>query len=107
MRMLFEYFNKKFDHNPNESVNKEDTGSNIKHLKLFDLVIKSFENSILPTYNTHYVQFILFYICSFKVSQRILYRNLFSYIILILIIFNVLFNILAFICRDVSNESME
>ena len=36
--------------------------------KLRDLLLNIFENLILPTYNSHHIQFSIFYYCSLKVS---------------------------------------
>ncbi len=36
--------------------------------KLKDLLLNIFENLILPTYNSHHIQFSIFYYCSLKVS---------------------------------------
>lgn len=38
--------------------------------KLKDLLLDIFENLILPTYNSHHIQFSIFYYCSLKVSKR-------------------------------------
>lgn len=73
MRRLFEYFSMKL--NPNQKQNDQEDvidskldSANMKNVKFFNLLVKSFENAILPTHNTQYVQFLLFYVCSFKVS---------------------------------------
>lgn len=36
--------------------------------KIFKILMSVFENSILPSHNTHHIQFVIFYFCSFKVS---------------------------------------
>lgn len=36
--------------------------------KIFKVLMSVFENSILPSHNTHHIQFVIFYFCSFKVS---------------------------------------
>ena len=40
----------------------------VQHEKIFNILLGLFDNHILPTHNTHHVQFLLFYFCSFKVS---------------------------------------
>lgn len=51
--------------NPNEDSNKH-TGR-MEHL--FKILMKSFENLILPTHKTNHIQFVMFYFCSLKVSD--------------------------------------
>lgn len=37
-------------------------------IKFLKLLIKAFDDVILPIHNTHHVQFLIFYFCSLKVS---------------------------------------
>ncbi|XP_055548838.1 RNA polymerase I-specific transcription initiation factor RRN3 [Wyeomyia smithii] len=36
--------------------------------QMFRILLRLFDNHILPTHNTHHVQFLIFYVCSFKQS---------------------------------------
>lgn len=36
--------------------------------QMFRILLKLFDNHILPTHNSHHVQFLMFYVCSFKQS---------------------------------------
>lgn len=36
--------------------------------QMFRILLRLFDNHILPTHNTHHVQFLVFYVCSFKQS---------------------------------------
>ncbi|XP_055636384.1 RNA polymerase I-specific transcription initiation factor RRN3 [Toxorhynchites rutilus septentrionalis] len=57
MEMMFEYISK---HLSTDSSNAAD--------RMFRLLLNLFDKQILPTHNTHHVQFLLFYLCSFKPS---------------------------------------
>lgn len=71
MLKLFEYFSKKFNCNQSQSSNDMKRSlTSMEKIKLFDLLMKSFDVAILPTHNTQYIQFILFYVCSFKVRKK-------------------------------------
>lgn len=56
MEQLFSFIDKEYG---------RDTNS---RKKLKDLLLNIFENLILPTYNSHHIQFSIFYYCSLKVS---------------------------------------
>lgn len=50
-----------------ESPDSESTETSLKQYKtLFDEVLNVFEKIVLPTYDTHHVQYVLFYMCSFS-----------------------------------------
>lgn len=92
-QFLLRQFNSNQNHNNNKDILKHDS-VNIENMKFFDLLIKSFENAILPTHNTQYVQFIFFYVCSFKVRKEIS-----KFILIISIFYNSKHNFfLAFLC---------
>lgn len=61
MVMLFDFIKKEYD--------KENKKAPIS--KTFQLLIHCFEKLILPVHNSHHVQFMLFYFCSFKVNKSI------------------------------------
>lgn len=44
---------------------------NVTVTKTFKLLIHCFEKLVLPVHNSHHVQFMLFYYCSFKVNKSI------------------------------------
>lgn len=57
MEKMFEYIKQRVSSgNPNEAD------------RMFKILLALFDNHILPTHNTHHVQFLMFYICSFKQS---------------------------------------
>lgn len=65
MLKIFEFLNNK---NP-QALNLNDTERQQKlseSLKFLRLLIKAFDNVILPIHNTHHAQFVLFYFCSLK-----------------------------------------
>lgn len=43
-------------------------GNEAKMSQFFEIFLRIFETDILPTHNSHHVQFILFYLCHFEVS---------------------------------------
>lgn len=57
MEKMFDYI-----HRRATSANASDTD------RMFKTLLTLFDNHILPTHNTHHVQFLLFYFCSFKQS---------------------------------------
>ncbi|XP_058814626.1 RNA polymerase I-specific transcription initiation factor RRN3 [Topomyia yanbarensis] len=57
MELLFEYIKKRTS---SENTNESD--------RMFKVLLSLFDNHILPTHNTHHVQFLIFYFCSFKQS---------------------------------------
>lgn len=66
MMKLFNFLNLKNPQAPhlNEMERQQKT---VESLKFLRILIKAFDDVILPIHNTHHAQFILFYFCSFKV----------------------------------------
>lgn len=60
MNLLFEYI--KHEHR------KEGKGCDSSNSQMFKILMENFETMMLPAHNTHHVQFLLFYFCSFDVS---------------------------------------
>lgn len=61
MGKLFDFIKKEHD--------KENTNTTVTNT--FKMLMDCFEKLILPVHNSHHVQFILFYYCSFKVKKSI------------------------------------
>lgn len=57
MEMMFDYISKHLPANGSDAADR-----------MFRLLLNLFDKQILPTHNTHHVQFLLFYLCSFKQS---------------------------------------
>lgn len=58
MEKMMDFFWKKFD-----------CGDNLKaNLNLLETIMYNFDGVVLPTHNTQHIQFLMFYICSFKVG---------------------------------------
>lgn len=62
---LFGYITRQCEPNPNEDLQKNN--QRIEHL--FKILFKCFEDFILPTHKTNHAQFVMFYLCSLKVSN--------------------------------------
>lgn len=60
MNLLFDYV--KLEHR------KEGKGSDSSNSQMFKMIMENFETVMLPAHNTHHVQFLIFYFCSFDVS---------------------------------------
>ncbi|KAM7352486.1 RNA polymerase I-specific transcription initiation factor RRN3 homolog Tif-IA [Cochliomyia hominivorax] len=66
MLKIFEYLQKKSGQSPvmqNDTDNKQKLTDSLKFLKV---LIKAFDEVILPIHNTHHAQFVVFYFCSLK-----------------------------------------
>lgn len=51
------------------NVNKNQNSCGLVNLiNYFEVILNFFDNVILPSHNTHHVQFLIFHYCSFKVS---------------------------------------
>lgn len=64
MNLLFEYV--KHEHR------KEGKGCDSSNSQMFKMLMENFETTMLPAHNTHHVQFLLFYFCSFDVRNSFL-----------------------------------
>lgn len=62
---LLQYITTQFQPKPNEDTIK----SSLRMDHFFKILLKAFEDYILPTHKTNHVQFIMFYFCSLKVSE--------------------------------------
>lgn len=66
MMKLFNFLNLKNPQAPH-LIEMERQQKTVESLKFLRILIKAFDDVILPIHNTHHAQFILFYFCSFKV----------------------------------------
>lgn len=46
---------------------KYKTAKLVEAMQIFKILLNAFNDIILPSHNTHHVQFLIFYFCSFKV----------------------------------------
>ncbi|XP_055300185.1 RNA polymerase I-specific transcription initiation factor RRN3 isoform X2 [Sitodiplosis mosellana] len=64
LNKLFEYITAQCQSNPNEDSNK----TTLRCSHFFKILMKSFEDYILPTHKTNHIQFVMFYFCSLRTS---------------------------------------
>lgn len=62
---LLQYITTQCKSNPSEDSNK----NTLRCSHFFKILMKSFEDYILPTHKTNHIQFVMFYFCSLKVSE--------------------------------------
>lgn len=89
MLKLFEFLQQKSSQalSTTDIERQQKLGDSLKFLKL---LIKAFDDVILPIHNTHHVQFVIFYFCSLKVGipTIIVFFNCFLIFIIIIINLN-------------------
>lgn len=79
LEKLLQYITTLCRANPNEDSNK----SSLRIEHFFKILLKAFEDFILPTHKTNHVQFVMFYFCSLKVRELFTHsshRNLLFFI---------------------------
>lgn len=66
MERMLQYITNQCKSSPNANTSKTDI--HLEHI--FDILLKGFEQFILPTHKTNHVQFVIFYFCSLKVIDQ-------------------------------------